>query len=76
MAQRARAVSFTPPGDMKCAVCGWWPPLVRVRRGRTKRASDAWRWRRLREHLGEACGDEHYDGNADGPHNRLMDRLP
>lgn len=59
-------------GQMKCSVCGWWPPLVRVREGKTERASDGWRWRQLERHILDVSDAEERDGNADGPHTQLL----
>jgi hypothetical protein len=57
--------------EMVCRVCGWWPPLVRERKGTIAPASDAWRWRRLRDHVEDVADDEMEDGNVNGPHRQL-----
>jgi hypothetical protein len=57
---------------MECRVCGWWPPLVRVRAGQTEPADEPWRWRQLFAHVEEVAGAECDDGYPDGPHNRLV----
>lgn len=53
-------------GEMKCRVCGWWPPMVRVRRRgddeRVVPASQSWRWRQLREHIFDVAAEEFYLG--------------
>lgn len=59
------------PSEMKCKVCGWWPPLVRVRKEQTERASESWRWRQLMEHVFEQADVEEEDGRADGEHQQL-----
>ena len=65
-------MSATPlHGDMRCGACGWWPPVVRVRHGRTEPATDAWRWRRLEDHVENVAAEEYLDGERDGPHQRL-----
>jgi hypothetical protein len=77
-AETAMTLGETPPRDtgaMACRVCGWWPPLVRVRRGQTERASEAWRWRQLFEHVCEVATDEAEDGRQDGPHMTLEEEL-
>lgn len=58
-------------GEMACRVCGWWPPVVRVREGRTEPASDTWRWRQLLAHIDDATGAEFADGHPDGPHSAI-----
>lgn len=61
--------------NMRCAVCHWEPPMLRVRDGIAKPASDRWRWRELVEHIMEQTDVEEADGRADGPHSRLEEQF-
>ncbi len=63
------------PSEMACGVCGWWPPVVRERKGTTERASEAWRWRRLRDHVEDVALAELEDGRSDGPHQRVQQQM-
>jgi hypothetical protein len=58
--------------DMRCRICGWWPPMVRERRRgddvRVVPASQSWRWRALRQHIYELAEAEYYRG----PHEDLV----
>lgn len=62
-------------GEMACRVCGWWPPVVRVHKGKTAPASDAWRWRQLLLHVEDAMGAEFADGRQDGPHTAIANTV-
>lgn len=57
--------------QMECRVCGWWPPVVRVRNDRTEPAPEAWRWGQLVDHVIEQAIVEYEDGRDDGAHVRL-----
>jgi len=65
-------------GEIVCAVCGWWPPLVGVRRGRTYPLEERQRWQRLRRHVGLLAFTEwsdRADVDGPGPHEALLAQL-